>query len=101
MEILEYSKCDCNAVTIYTDTLNYSCKPKNLKKFFPDINLKKITRYQQSYCCNHCANHYGLDLCGCGSGANFGECENNSDECRIPMQSIEEYACVRASDSWI
>lgn len=26
MKILGYSKCDCNAVTIYTDTLNYSCK---------------------------------------------------------------------------
>lgn len=38
---------------------------------------------------------------GCGSGADFGECENNFNECQMPMQSIGEYACVRASDSWI
>lgn len=26
MEIIGYSKCQCGAITIYTDTLNYSCK---------------------------------------------------------------------------
>lgn len=101
MDILGYSKCQCGAITIYTDTLNYSCKQENLKKFFPDIDLRKITRYQESYCCDHCVNHYGLDLCGCGSGADFGECDNDFDECQMPMQSIGEYACVRAGDSWI
>jgi hypothetical protein len=101
MEILGYSKCQCGAITIYTDALNYSCKRENLKKFFPNIDLRKITRYQESYCCDHCANRYGLDLCGCGSGADFGECDNDFDECQMPMQSIGEYACVRAGDSWV
>ena len=72
-----YSKCDCGAITIYTDKMSYSCYQKNLKKFFPGIDLRKLVRYPQSFCCDHCVNHYGLDLCGCGSGNPFGKC----DEC--------------------
>lgn len=100
MEIIGYSKCNCGAITIYTDELTYSCKQKNLKQFFPDIDLRKIERYQESYCCDHCVNHYGLDLCGCGSGKDFGECDNGYDECDRPMQVVGEYACVRAASTW-
>jgi hypothetical protein len=27
------------------------------------------------YNCNHCVNHWGLDLCKCGSGDPVGSCE--------------------------
>lgn len=101
MNIIGYSKCDCGAITIYTDELSYSCKQENLKKFFPGIDLRKIERYQKSYCCDHCVNHYGLDLCGCGSGEPFGECDNDLEECKVPMQVVGGYACVRAGDSWL
>lgn len=101
MEIIGYSKCDCGAVTVFTDGLNYSCKQENLKRFFPGIDLRKIQRYQKSYCCDHCVNRYGLDLCGCGSGEIFGECDAGFDECKIPMQSIGAYSSVRGGGSWV
>jgi len=42
--------------------------------------------------CNYCVNHWGIDLCGCGSGEKVGECDNDFQEClnNIPMQSLEE-----------
>lgn len=82
-----YSMCDCGAITIYTDDgQSYSCQRKNLKKYIPNIDLRKINRLQKSYCCNHCVNHYGMDLCACGSGELIGECENGLEECGKPMQ---------------
>lgn len=101
MIITEYSKCDCGAITLYTDEGNYNCKQKNLKKFFPDIDLIKIPRLQTTYCCNHCVNGYGLDLCGCGSGEDFGKCDGEFDECNQPMQKLGEYTKVIAKDAWI
>lgn len=100
MDILGYSKCECGAITIYTDSAEYSCKQRNLRKFFPNVDLRKIVRYETSFCCNHCVNHYGLDLCGCGSGEEFGKCNNGFDECKVPMQKIGEYVCVKAGDNW-
>lgn len=41
--ITNYSKCICGAITLYTeDGLSYSCEQKNLKKFLPDIDLRRI-----------------------------------------------------------
>ena len=30
--------------------------------------------------CNHCVNHYGIDLCECGSGKAVGKCECGSNK---------------------
>lgn len=49
---------------------------------------------------DHCVNHYGLDLCGCGSGNPFGKCDEYLPECSIPMQSVGEYDHVTAPDAW-
>ena len=100
--IIGYSKCDCGAITVYMENgESYSCEQKDLKKYFPGIDLRRIERYKESYCCDYCVNHYGLDLCGCGSGEKFGECTNDLPECERPMQIIGEYQRVMASDSWI
>lgn len=100
--IKEYSKCVCGALTVYTaDGKSYSCKQSAKKTFFPGLDLRKIHRLSTSYCCDHCVNHYGLDLCGCGSGEKFGHCHNGLEECKIPMQVFGEYDHVRASDAWI
>jgi hypothetical protein len=102
VNITEYQKCSCGAISLYTDNGDaYSCKQKNLRKFFPNIDLRKIERLPETYCCDHCVNHYGLDLCGCGSGEEFGKCEEGYDECKQPMQVFGQYTHVRASDSWI
>ena len=73
---------------------------KKSQKIFPNVDLRKIVRYETSFCCNHCVNHYGLDLCGCGSGEEFGKSNNGFDECKVPMQKIGEYACIKAGDGW-
>ena len=100
MTIENYFKCQCGAVTLTVDGASYSVKRSRLKQFFPDADLRKIRRYPTVFCCDHCVNHYGLDLCGCGSGERFGHCGNDLDECKIPMQVLGEYTAVRAKDSF-
>jgi len=65
-----YSKCKCGAITFYADNRSeaYSVFLKNRKKFFPDADLRTLKRLPESFCCDHCVNHYGVDLCDCGSG---------------------------------
>ena len=102
MGVSGYSKCTCGAITLYMESgESYSCKQKNLRNFFPNIDIRRIERYKESYCCDHCVNHYGLDLCGCESGEEFGKCDNGFPECEMPMQVVGAYSCVRAADSWI
>lgn len=38
------------------------------------------TWLHQSYCCDHCVNHWGIGLCGCGSGQKVGKCECGSQK---------------------
>lgn len=96
---ISYFKCSCGAVTVEADGFSYSVKRSRIKQFFPEMDLRRIKRYPEVFCCNHCVNHYGLDLCGCGSGEPFGKCDNELPECCMPMQKINEYSFVRAGDS--
>lgn len=45
-----------------------------------DLDAGDATWLHQSCCCNHCVNHWGIDLCECGSGARVGECECGSQK---------------------
>ena len=103
MNITGYSTCTCGAITIYGEGDSYSCSRNNLEKFFPHLDLSEIEKFPQSYMCDYCVNHYGLDLCGCGSGEPVGECTNDFDQCvnHTPMQIVDKYTHVRASNSWI
>lgn len=90
MNYVSYSKCECGAITIVReDAQTYSCMEKNRKKFFPDLDLRKLKRHQTTVACDHCGNHYGLDLCGCGSGMPFGACDAGLNECSVPMQTLD------------
>lgn len=102
MKHISYSRCIYGAITVKTDVGTYSCKGSNKKKFFPGLDLRKIPRVPQvkSYCCDYCVNHYGLDLCGCGSGLPFGKCNGKFPECKKPMQKLGEYQKVVAADAW-
>lgn len=100
--IVGYSKCICGAITVYTEAgESFSCKRSIIKKFFPNMDLRTLRkgRLTETYCCDHCVNHYGLDLCGCGSGQPFGKCKNGFEECVRPMQKLGKYTSVRARDS--
>lgn len=100
MDFTEYSLCECGAVTVYEpDGTSYSCKRRNMKKYLPGVDLRKLKKQPDTGCCDHCVNHFGLDLCGCGSGDPVGKCRNRRRECRHPMQVVGQYNHVRAPDA--
>lgn len=84
-KIVSYSVCKCGAITLYyEDGFTNSCKRKNLKKF--GISLRGLKKLEDTWCCNHCVNHYGIDICSCGSGEEYDKC------CGSPMETFgEEY----------
>lgn len=76
-QIIKYSTCKCGAITLFFDNgATNSIQRKNLKHF--GLSLRNIKKLNQTWCCNHCANHYGLDICSCGSGADVGKCKCGS-----------------------
>lgn len=97
----EYSRCACGAITVISDTgEQYAVASHLRRKFLPDIDLRKLRRHPVvTSCCDHCVNHYGLELCGCGSGYLFGKCPNDLPECAKPMQKLGEYTRVVADDA--
>ena len=100
----EYTECECGAITLVgEDGLTYSCARKNLKRFLPDIDLRRIHRAysQKTCCCDHCVNNYGLDLCACGSGEPFEKCKGGYSVCGHPMQKLGEYERVVCGNSWL
>lgn len=45
-----------------------------------DLDAGDATWLHQSCCCDHCVNHWGIGLCGCGSGQKVGKCECGSQK---------------------
>jgi len=75
--IVNFHDCICGAVTIYFENgENNSIKRINLKKYDISLNGLKPILKTKLYNCNHCINHYGLDLCQCGSGETPNKCCN-------------------------
>jgi len=86
-EPTELTKCQCGAITVNIDGNDYSMLPKTFDELFPNQNSAEIE--EKFFSCNYCTNHWGVDLCGCGSGELFQKCYNNLPECKRPAQSIE------------
>jgi hypothetical protein len=86
--------CCCGALSFETDEgSSYSVMPENARFYFPDLPscfFNELTRQVPSYvCCNHCINHWGLDLCACGSAEAVSDCTCGSAECGRPAQRLE------------
>lgn len=82
--IESYQKCECGAVTVYfEDGSISSMKQRTAKKL--GIDMRHYKRYPVSFCCDHCVNHWGIDLCECGSGEPVGKCSCGS---KRPMQEL-------------
>lgn len=103
MEIVEYTRCVCGAITLFgEDGRSYAVLAKNLKRFFPSLDLRKVKRAYngKTCCCNHCVNHYGLDICACGSGEPYETCTRGFDECGKPMHILgRDVSC--ANKGWL
>jgi len=71
--ITDYQKCNCGAITLYFDNgASTSMYQDTFDKM--DIDLSEANEIQMSYCCDHCVNHWRIDLCECGSGERVDEC---------------------------
>lgn len=101
-DIQYYHICSCGAVSITIDSMTYSVKKRHLKEYFPGIDLRNYRnmRMPNMSTCNYCVNHYGLDLCACGSGKPFTRCSDGYSVCGKPMQVLGEHTSVRASDAF-
>lgn len=72
-------KDGCGAITIrFDNSASNSIFWETFEKL--DLDTGDATWLHQSYCCDHCVNHWGIDLCGCGSGQKVGKCECGSQK---------------------
>ena len=83
-EEITITRCQCGAVTVSTDDWSNSMTVGTFREEYPNEHLPPKTYGS----CDHCVNHWGIDLCGCGSGEAVGECSNRYYECRnkLPAQ---------------
>ena len=72
-----YQKCSCGAITLFFDDGSDSSMYQETFDSM-NIDLSEAEELPQSYCCNHCVNHWGIDRCECGSGEKVGECSCGS-----------------------
>jgi hypothetical protein len=93
------AKCRCGAITVTIDGKEYSMKPATFRKTFH--HMGRIPRAEVTYgSCNHCVNHWGTDLCACGSGKAPNKCGEGLRVCGKPMQVIGKYSSASDSNPW-
>ena len=93
--IVHAAVCECGAVTFEVEQgIGYSMRKENIHQFFLDLPedfSSLVERFGGTYfMCNHCVNHWGLDLCACASGEPPETCDNGFPECVNPGQRIWE-----------
>lgn len=73
MLITEYQKCSCGAITVWFDNgASNSMYQETFQQL--GLNISHAEELPASYCCDHCVNRWGIDLCECGSGEPVGKC---------------------------
>lgn len=87
--------CACGAITFEREKdMSWSVLLENAPCFFPELPgefFKILQNFVGEYIyCNHCVNHWGLDLCACGSGEDPEECKENCPECGLCSQYVRE-----------
>jgi len=95
--------CECGAVSFEINGATYSISREGFEEMFVDVPIENSPYFvSKGFACDHCVNHWGLDLCACGSGEAPGECREKFDCCGQPSQSIEEGRnYYRGANSWI
>jgi hypothetical protein len=86
------TRCQCGAVSVEGPDFENSMTFETFLREFPNVVL--TTHIYSS--CNHCVNHWGIDLCGCGSEQPVGECDGEYDACRNKT-AYQEKGCMTES----
>ncbi len=82
MQAEHISRCDCGAVTVVISSQSYSMTRKYFNKLFGRHRIR-----DRVGSCDYCVNHWGLDLCHCGSGKKVYSCKELGN-CGRPMQVL-------------
>lgn len=77
MHVQYIQECQCGAMTVTFDNgaTNSMCR-----ETFERIGFDGERSHVKFFHCNHCVNHWGIDLCECGSGQPVGRCDCGSDK---------------------
>jgi len=82
-------RCSCGAITVFLENgNNYSMSKETAAELIGEFETT-LNDYGN---CNYCVNHWGIDLCGCGSGEKVGKCTEDFEECKnhISVQILGE-----------
>ena len=89
LKVIGYSNCECGAMTLkFANGATSSMSSKTYKKIRAKVDMGNAEFYGKMHCCDHCVNHYGIDLCSCGSGEPVNKCSCGSNE---PMEEFGVY----------
>lgn len=93
-EIEYIGQCECGAITVTIGGENYSMTPEYFEERYGFTITNNI------WCnCDSCVNKWSVEMCACGSGEPYNECEGGFEMCGTPMQIIRERTHVRANDA--
>ena len=93
---MDATTCVCGAATVTLDNGDsFSMPREELDKHFPGIVISN-----EYGSCDYCVNHWGIDLCYCGSGQKVGECDEGYPCCGQPAQDIEA-GVTSPSGGWL
>lgn len=78
---LEFSRCACGAVEVCHPQERWvnHMRPATFLRRYRGATVPRRARYGS---CDHCVNHWGIDICQCGSGEPVGKCPNGYPGCR-------------------
>lgn len=94
------ARCSCGAVEVESEgQRGYYILAKNLRVM---LGVDRLPRARQHYRnCDHCVNHWGLDLCACGSGLATEKCKAGLASCGQPSQVLNERTHFSALGAWV
>ncbi len=94
---MKNTRCQCGAITVERDGQTYSMSRADFLRLCPGEDVPRKTMHN----CNWCVNHWGIGLCGCGSGKKFGKCREDLTECARPAQDMDAgVACCTTDNGW-
>ena len=92
IQVQYIQECQCGAMTV---SFENGASNSMSREVFDRIGFKGEYLPQKFCNCNHCVNHWGIDLCQCGSGLPVGKRDCGSNE------ASEELGVKRPFLGWV